>query len=102
MLKNSGLAITRPTTSTTARKKAVAAVSQGRLIFLPFAGCPGRRGRQMPPQPSPASGREITEFETMSVLIDKNTKVSSRASPVQQGTFHAQQMLDYGTRSWAA
>jgi succinyl-CoA synthetase alpha subunit len=34
----------------------------------------------------------------MSVLVDKNTKVICQGFTGQQGTFHSEQMLDYGTR----
>src|SRR5690348_13441032 len=37
-------------------------------------------------------------FEVMSVLVNKNTKVICQGFTGQQGTFHSQQALDYGTK----
>ena len=34
----------------------------------------------------------------MSVLIDKNTRVLVQGLTGREGSFHAQQMLDYGTK----
>ena len=34
----------------------------------------------------------------MSILVDKNTKVICQGLTGKQGTFHAQQCLDYGTK----
>jgi succinyl-CoA synthetase alpha subunit len=37
-------------------------------------------------------------FDVMSVLVNKNTKVICQGFTGQQGTFHSQQALDYGTK----
>ena len=37
-------------------------------------------------------------LEVMSVLVNKNTKVICQGFTGQQGTFHSQQALDYGTK----
>ena len=34
----------------------------------------------------------------MSVLVDKNTRVLVQGLTGREGSFHAQQMLDYGTK----
>src|SRR3546814_554796 len=54
------------------------------------------------PNPSPAS-QERAKANTkdpnyMSVLVNKNTKVIVQGFTGTQGTFHAEQMLDYGTK----
>src|SRR5476651_2303261 len=47
----------------------------------------GRKGRQ---------GRE--GFEVMSILVDKNTKVICQGFTGNQGTFHSEQAIAYGTK----
>ena len=43
-------------------------------------------------------GRRRREGSRMSVLVNKNTKVIVQGFTGTQGTFHAEQMLDYGTK----
>ena len=45
-----------------------------------------------------AQGRRRRKGSRMSVLVDKNTKVIVQGFTGTQGTFHAEQMLDYGTK----
>src|SRR5690606_10578986 len=51
------------------------------------------------PLPPPRPPDRIPRIDKdMSVLVNKNTKVIVQGFTGQQGTFHAEQMLDYGTK----
>ena len=81
LLANSGLAITPADDLNDAAQKAVA--------------------RSRPPerrQAAPDDAAAKFEDRSMSVLVNKNTKVICQGFTGQQGTFHSEQALDYGTK----
>src|ERR1043165_7368611 len=45
----------------------------------------------------PRPGREPEEQKTLSVLVDKNTRLVVQGITGKEGTFHTLQMVDYGT-----
>src|SRR5262245_5930881 len=54
--------------------------------------------RIAPARPAPHRGGRDEESSRMSVLVDGNTRLLCQGYTGQQGTFHSQQMIEYGTK----
>src|ERR1700738_1719158 len=59
----------------------------------------GRRAhRRLPAYQLPLTGRCAKAIPTMSILIDKNTRVICQGFTGKNGTFHSEAAIAYGTR----